>query len=283
MSIAIVTDSTADIPVDIAERYHISVMPNLIVIDGKSYEDNVEISREEFYRRLPGMKNLPTTATASSGSYLALYEKLFSQGFSHIISIHPPASLSGIFNAASVAAQAFDDRVRVIDSGQVTMALGFQALAAAEDASRGLSLESILAHLTDLRNRARLMAMLDTLEYIRRSGRVSWARASIGNLLRIKLFVNVIDGKVLRIGEVRSRAKGVQRLVELIKDLDPLERLAILHTNAEEDARHLLESLDILLPERLLILNVTTVIGTHAGPGALGFAAVTRQGLETRW
>jgi DegV family protein with EDD domain len=279
MTIAIVTDSTSDIPVDIAEHYHISVMPNLVIIDGKSYEDNIGISREEFYRRLPGMKTLPTTATASSGSYIELYEKLFSQGFAHIISIHAPALLSGIFNAASLAAQSFGDQVRVIDSGQVTMALGFQALAAAEDAQQGHNLERVLAHLADLRNRAHLMAMLDTLEYIRRSGRVSWARASIGNLLQLKLFVNVIDGKVLRIGEVRSRAKGVQRLVEMIKSLAPLERLAILHTNAEEDAHHLLENLDIPLPERPFILNVTTVIGTHAGPGALGFAAVTRQGL----
>src|SRR5512146_2573908 len=126
MSIAIVTDSTADIPDNLIERFHIQVVPNTIIIDGQSYEDGKGISRQEFYQRLPTMKSFPTTASASSGAYEVTYEKLLSQGYRHILSIHASSLLSGIFNAASVAAQSFDGKVEVIDSGQVTLGLGFQ-------------------------------------------------------------------------------------------------------------------------------------------------------------
>ncbi len=132
--IAIVTDSTADIPEELAERHNIHVVPNILVIDGRSVEDGKGISRQEFYTNLPNMKAFPTTATASSGTYHQLYQRLFQEGFSQILSIHAASLLSGIFNAASLAAQAFGECARVIDSHFVTLGLGFQALAAAEAA-----------------------------------------------------------------------------------------------------------------------------------------------------
>lgn len=276
IKIAIVTDSTADIPQDLANAHHIEVMPNIIVIDGKSYEDNRDISRHEFYQRLPEMKSLPTTATASAGSYQRLYEDLFGQGYEHIISIHAPSRLSGIINAANTAAQAFAERVHIVDSGQVTMGLGFQVLTAAEAAAEGLPLESVLARVRDVGQRVRLMAMLDTLEYIRRSGRVGWAKASLGTLLRIKPFVELKDGLVLSQGEVRTRSKGIERLKTLLANLGPVERLAVLHTNSEEDASQFLESVDPKLTYPPLIVNVTTIIGTHVGPHCLGFTVMTR-------
>ncbi len=136
MSIAIVTDSTADIPEKLADQYHIQVVPNTIIIDGQSYEDGKGISRQEFYRQLPFMKSFPTTASASSGAYQVTYERLFDQGFTHILSIHASSLLSGIYNAANIAAQHFDGRVDVIDSNQVTLGLGFQVLEAAEAVER---------------------------------------------------------------------------------------------------------------------------------------------------
>jgi DegV family protein with EDD domain len=274
MHIAIVTDSTADIPHHLAEQHRIHIVPNILVINGQSVEDGKGFSRQEFYRQLPGMKNLPTTATASSGTYQALYEMLFQEGSDRILSIHASSRLSGIYNAASAAAQAFEGRVQVVDSRQVTLGLGFQVLGAAEAAAEGLALEAILARLEQLRERVRVVAMLDTLEYVRRSGRVSWARAGLGNLLSIKPFIEIKDGLVQSRGEVRTRSKGIARLLEQLRNLGPLERLAILHTNAEEDARRLLESADPRLASSPLVVNVTTVVGTHAGPKALGFAAV---------
>jgi len=276
MTIAIVTDSTADIPDRLAEQYQISVVPNVIVIDGKSVLDGKEISREEYYNRLPAMKAQPTTATSSPGMYQELYEKLLGKGANHILSIHAPKVLSGIFGAASAAAQAFDNRVQVVDSEQLTLGMGFQVLAAAQAALHGASLEAIVSRVDSVRRRARVVAMLDTLEYVQRSGRVSWAKARISALLNLKPFVEVRDGQVLSLGETRTRRKGIEHLRKLLYRLGPLERLAILHTNAEADARQLLTSLIMDMPDDPLVVNITTVIATHVGPNGLGFAAVIR-------
>jgi len=273
--IGIVTDSTADIPEALAEQYHIQVVPNILVIDGQSVEDGKGISREEFYSRLPKMKTFPTTATASSGTYQQVYQRLFQEGVNHILSIHAASLLSGIFNAASLAAQAFGERVHVIDSKHITLGLGFQVLAAAEAALQQ-PLEDILALIEDVRRRVRVIAMLDTVEYMRRSGRVSWARARLGELLQIKPMVEVRSGHVLSLGEVRTHRKGVERLLNLLRNLGSLERLAILHTNAEGEARSFLERLSPELSIPPFFVNVTTIIGAHVGPNGLGFAAVVR-------
>jgi len=274
MNLAVVTDSACDIPYDLIEQYQIQVVPNILIIEGQSIEDNREFSRQDFYARLPEMRSFPTTSTASVGVYQALYEKLFKDGFEEIISIHVAHTLSGIFSTASLAAQAFSDKVHVFDSGQVSLGMGFQVLAVAEAISQGLSKEAVIAHLEDVRKRIHLVAMLDTMEFIRRSGRVSWARARLGNLLHLKPFVEVKEGMVLSLGEVRTRRKGVERLLEIMRGVGPLERLAILHSNAEMDAHNLLESLSPQLSAPPLIVNITTVIGAHVGPNGLGFVSV---------
>jgi fatty acid kinase fatty acid binding subunit len=276
MDIGIVTDSTADIPPELSEEHDIHVVPDLVIMDGKSLEDNKDISREEFYTRLPYLTHPPTTATASTGAYQTLYEKIFRAGASHIISIHPPSHLSGIFNTASTAGREFGERVRVWDSGSLTLGMGFQALAAAEAAARKASLDEVMLILASAYRRVRVIAMLDTLEYVRRSGRVGWARARLGQLLQVKPFVEVRGGKILSLGETRTRSKGISRLLQLLRGLGDLERLAVLHTNAESDARQFLEDLNPTLPTHPLIINVTTVIGTHVGPNGLGFAAVVK-------
>ncbi|MCK4978397.1 MAG: DegV family EDD domain-containing protein, partial [Anaerolineales bacterium] len=190
-----------------------------------------------------------------------------------IVSIHASSQLSGIFNAASLGAQAFGDQVKVIDSENLSLGLGFQVLAAAQ-AAITQPLDGILSVVKDVRNRARLVAMLDTLEYVHRSGRVSWARAQIGALLRIKPFLEIKDGVVLSIGKARTRKNGIQRLRKMLLDLGPLEQLAILHSNAEADARELLTDMTPRVPTRPLLVYVTTVIGTHVGPNGLGFVAI---------
>jgi len=274
--IALVTDSTADLPQELIDRYEIQVVRNLLIIEGQSLRDGIDISREEYYERLPRFKPTPTTATASSGVYQELYESLFQRGAKTIVSIHPPQKLSGIINAANIAAQAFGNRIHVIDSGQVSLGLGFQILAAAEAIRHGASLDTILRLLDEIRGRVRLVAMLDTLEYIRRSGRVSWARARLGNLLQIKPFIELTDGDVRSLGESRTRTKGIHRLREFLYDLGAIQNLAILHTNAENDARQFVKTLQLHLSSAPLIVNVTTVIGTHVGPNCLGFAALIK-------
>jgi len=271
--IAIVTDGTADIPADLLAQHNIHVVPTYVIIGGKSYIDGVDITRKEFYDGLPFMDPMPTTAAPAPGEFQQLYSSLVDQGFDHILSIHCSSTLSGIYQAASIAAQAVGDRVQVIDSQSLTLGLGFQVLASAEAALTD-PLERILNMLHGLRPRVRVIAMLDTLEYVHRSGRVSWTKARIGNLLRLKAFIEVTEGKVLSLGEGRTRQKSIERLIGLVRKLGPLERLAILHSNAEKDARQMLVDLNPQLPREPLIVNVTTVIGVHVGPNGLGIAAV---------
>jgi len=276
MSVAIVTDSACDIPPEIAEQLHIHVIPNVLVIEGQSFLDGREISRQKFYERLPKMKDVPSTSAPSPGAFQAVYEDLFQQGYQQIISIHVPDALSAIFSVASLAAQPFDNRVKVIDSGTFTLGLGFQAIAAAEKAVNGYPLENILSEIASIRERVHVVAMLDSLEYIRRSGRVSWARARLGSLLDIKPFLRVHESKVLRLGEARTRHKGIERLLQILQDLGPLQRFAVLHTNAEKDALLFLQQVKNEIDTSPLLVNVTTVIGTHVGPNGLGFTAVTQ-------
>ncbi|MBA4379150.1 MAG: hypothetical protein C0393_00400 [Anaerolinea sp.] len=274
MKISLVTDSTADIPEELRLQHGIEVIPAILNIGGESYEDGKGISREEFYERLPNLSVPPTTSAPSVGSFQERYEWLLNAGASHILSIHPPDRLSGIFNAARLAAEQFGQRVHVLDSGQLSLGLGFQVLAAAEAVARGVSLEDILGLVESVKGRVRVVALLDTILYLRRSGRVSWAKAMIGDLFNIRPMIELRFGIIERLAQVRTHSQGILRLAEALNSWGPLERLAILHTNAETAARQLLEDLKPKLPAPPLVVNVTTVIGTHTGPNGLGLAAV---------
>lgn len=272
--IGLVTDSTADVPVDLVDQHGIRVVPALVNIGEKSYRDGIEITREEYYLRLPKLNPPPTTSAPSVGDFQEQYELLLSRGVSQIISVHAANTLSGIFNGARLAAQDFGDRIHVLDSGQLTLGIGFQLLAAAEAIAGGALMDEALAVIDRVRENVRVAALLDTLEYLRRSGRVSWARAIMGNILNIKPLIELRDGVVLRLGQARTRAQGVLRLMETLLSWGPIERLAVLHTNAEAAARQMLDDLKPKLKKPPLIVNVTTAIGTHVGPNGLGFAAV---------
>ncbi len=241
------------------------------------YTDGIEISREEFYARLPDLNPPPTTSSPSVGSFQERYEKLLRAGADFVISIHPPNELSGVFNAARLAAETFGQRVKVLDSGQLSLGLGFQVILAAEAAARGAILGEVTALVDSVRQRVRLAALLDTIEYIHRSGRVSWAAAKIGGLLRLQPLVELRYGVVHRLGQARTRLQGIERLVDALNSWGPLERLAVLHTNAESAARQLLEDVKSKVTVQPLLVNVTTAIGTHVGPNGLGFAAVPTQ------
>lgn len=276
MSIAIVTDSTSDISPDLAQEYDIQVIPAILVVDGRTLLDGPEISRDELYTQLPAMKISPTTAAPPIGAFQRAYETSVKKGFDQVISIHASSSLSSIYNNAVVAARAIGKQVHVVDSRQVTLGAGFQVLAAAQAAKSGISLNEILKVVADIRKRIHLVAMLDTLEYAYRSGRVSWARSSVATLLQIKPFVALDDGIVLRMGESRTRQKGIERLYKMLTDLGPLERLAVLHTNAEDDAFNLMQRFQSVVASHPLVVNVTSLIGIHVGPNGLGFVAVTK-------
>jgi DegV family protein with EDD domain len=274
MKIGLVTDSTADVPEYLAGKHGIEIVPALVNIDGRSFTDGIEISRENFYTRLPELTPPPTTSSPSVGSFQERYEKLLRAGSDFVVSIHPPNELSGIFNAARLAAEAFGQRVKVLDSGQISLGLGFQVILAAEAAAKGAILDEVTALVESVRKRVRLVALLDSIEYIHRSGRVSWAVAKIGGILRIQPLIELRYGIVHRLGNARTRLQGIDRLMEALNSWGPLERLAVLHTNAESSARQLLEEVKTKVAVQPLLVNVTTAIGVHVGPNGLGFTAV---------
>jgi len=277
MPTAIITDSTSDISPQQADHYHIHVIPTILIIDGKEYLDGAGISRQNYYRLLPGLNPPPTTAAPSAGTFAEAYETALSQGYDHVVSVHVASTLSGVVTAARVGAQEFGGRVTIVDSSSLSFGLGFQAMAGAEASAAGGDLTQVLAAIEDTRRRAHVMAMLDTLTQLKRSGRVSWARAGLGDFLRVKLFVEVREGEVLRLGQTRTREKGIARLGRYLSALGPLERLALLHTNAEADIRAFQEGLSLDVPNPPVVRNVTPVVGTHVGVNALGFAAVVKK------
>jgi DegV family protein with EDD domain len=276
MAIAIVTDSTSDISPELAGEHDIYVVPAILVVNGQSLQDGSDISRDELYHQLPTMKASPTTAAPSIGAFQQAYEAVLKKGATQIVSIHVSSTLSSMYNTALLAAKAVGRQVHVIDSRQVTLGLGFQVLSAAQAARAGQTLAEIQKAVVDIRNRIHLIAMLDTLEYAYRSGRISWARSNLGDLFRIKPFVGVVDGNVIRMGEARTRKKGIERLYKLLTELGALEHLAVLHTNAEADALEVVEHFKSVVKNHPLVINVTSLIGVHVGPNGLGFVAVTK-------
>jgi len=273
---AIVTDSTSDIPVEEAEALGIEVVPALVTVEGQSYVDGRGLSRPEFYRRLPFLREPATTAAPSPQVFEMAYEKVMAAGAERVLSMHLSSKLSGLIDVARIAAASFGDRVHVFDSLQVSLALGFQAMEAAAAALAGASFDAVLQVAQRARDRVRIVAMIDTLEYLKRSGRVSWIRAGLGDLLSVKLMVRVADGVVQRIGEVRTKHKALDQLVAMAQSWGPQERLAILHSAVPEEAAALAQRLRDLSARVPLIVDVTTVIGTHVGPGSLGLAALSR-------
>jgi DegV family protein with EDD domain len=278
MKIGIVTDSTSDLPAYFIEEHNIQVVPTILILEGKEYADGIDITREEFYKRLPSLRTPPTTAAPSIGDFTTPYETLFSQGCDHIISIHPASQLTTIVNVAREAAKEFPNKVTCIDSGSLSLGLGFQVLAAAEEVEFGL--KSALDAIESTRKRLQVSAALDTMEYLKRSGRVPAAVATLGGLLSIKPMIELVDGEVKAIGAVRTTKQANERILKFLLERGELQRLAILHTNAEPRARKLLNEMMSharqSVPRDILFVNVTAVIGAHLGPNGLGFAAVRK-------
>lgn len=278
MKLGIVTDSTSDLPKYLAEQHEIEVIPTVLILDGQEYADGNGISRDDFYNQLPSLRTPPTTAAPSIGDFAARYDSLLARGCDRILSIHAAGTLTTIVNSARQAAQDFPGKITVLDSGSLSLGLGFQALAAVEAAENGL--DAALDAVESTRKRLKVYAALDTLEYLKRSGRVPGAVAALGGLLSIKPLIELAEGEVKAIGAVRTTSQANQRILNLLLQGGGLERLAILHTGAESRAKDFLNTLmqtaSQSAPRDILLVNVTTVIGTHLGPHGLGFAAVRK-------
>ena len=278
MAIRIVSDSTCDLPNDLLTRYGITVLPAYINIGDKSYRDGLDLSRQAFYEGLATFSGHPTTAAPSAGSFAEVYDRLTEAGAAEILSIHVAGSLSGMLNAARLGIEGSQGaKVTLFDSQQLGGGLGLMVLQAARAAESGRSMTDIVALLNEWVARTYVFATLDTMEFLRRSGRVSWAQFSLGTLLQIKPMVRVYKGQVESLDKIRTRKKAIQKMIDYLAALGPLMELAVLHTNALADAQELAQQVAYLAPAGTppLILEVTPAIGSHVGPNGLGFACIT--------
>lgn len=276
--IAIVTDSTADVPASFVDQGQIDVVPALIHLGHQTLRDGIDMTREAFYDLLPSLPEIPTTSAPSPAAFVEVYEKAL-QRASQVVSIHAASKLSGIYNAARLAAnQIAPDRIHLLDSGSISMGLGWPVIAAAE-AARSETVEAVLHCARSAIKRLKMYALLHTVEYLARSGRINMVQAGLTNLLNIKPIVEVANGVISSAARVRTWSRAMNTLADRVRELAPLERLAVMHSNSLDCAHDLLERVRDVVPDpgQVIVTSTTTAIGTHAGPHAVGIATVTGQ------
>jgi len=271
MGVRVVTDSSCDLPPNLIGVYGIEVVPLTIRFGDEELVDREELAPDEFWTRLKSSEALPETSAPSAGAFEARFRDLIQRGATGIISINLSSRLSATMQAAQVAANVVRDDCPtvVIDSRTVSMGLGALCLTAARRAADGGKLEEIVEDVISRRDRTRLFGALDTLEYLKRGGRIGNARALLGSMLSIKPIVEVRDGVVEESGKVRTRSKALAALAERVK-AQPIDTCAVLHGQAA-DVDEMLDLLDPVFPRDEIVTGlVGPVIGTHAGPGVIG-------------
>lgn len=271
-AIRVVTDSASDLPVDLAERHGIEIVPLTVRFGHEELVDRRDLSPTEFWSRMAASPTLPETAAPSPGAFEQAYRAAAGGGADGVVCITISSGLSATYQAAQVAAQAVEDvvPVRVVDSRVLTMAQGTMAVAAAEAAAAGKDLDEVAGVALDLVPRSRVFAALDTLENLRKGGRIGGAQAFLGSVLSVKPVIQVVDGKVEPESRQRTRAKSLRYLAEKVRQLAPVENLAVMHGGAP-DVEQLLDLLGAVHPrDQIVVGDIGAVIGTHAGPRVVG-------------
>jgi DegV family protein with EDD domain len=280
VSIRIVTDSTADLPPEVAAEHNITVVPASVLFGDEELLDGIDIQSQEFYERLARDSVLPTTSTPSPGAFRAAYEQLASEGATEILSIHVSGKLSGTIGSARQGAQGVEGvRIEHVDSELVTMAMGLGVLNAARAIAGGATLEEARDLAVSQFSRTHTYFLLDTLEYLQRGGRIGRAGAAIGTLLRVKPLLTIRDGEVEAAGRVRTRKKAVADMLRRISDLAPIEQMMAAHGDSAAESGDLIRELRAIAPDAEMITGeVGPAIGVHTGPGSLACAVVTAEG-----
>lgn len=273
MPVHVVTDSTCDLPPDLAREHGIIVVPLTVSFGDESFLDGVDIDADEFYRRLTAFDDLPRTSQPSVERFREVYQS-FGPG-AEIVSVHLSARLSGTLNSATIAREQLDGdaKIELLDSRTVSLGLGAVAVEAATVAREGGTLEDVAAAARRTMERVQVIALVDTLEYLRRGGRIGRARSMLGSLLSIKPIVHVEDGEVAPLERVRTRGRAVERLYQLATADPNAKRVFVGSGGNREEAEAFLHRLRAALPKTELLLGqVGPVVGVHAGPNVLGVA-----------
>jgi DegV family protein with EDD domain len=277
MSIAVVVDSTSDIPDNLRQQLGITKVPLLIMFGNEQFRDGIDLSNDEFYARLTEGNVHPTTSQPSAGDFAETYERL-SKDHEGIISIHLGGKLSGTVRSAQQAAEMVPGvPIRVIDSGSVSMGAGFLGIEAAQMAQAGKSLDEIATAIEAMVPRIVLWAVLDSMKYLERGGRIGKGRALLGTLLNVKPMI-YIRGEVLPGERVRTHKKAIARMEELASAEAPYKHLAVLYSTGPEYANELADRLGTIHPrDTIIVSQLTGVIGVHGGPGVLGVTGITEK------
>ncbi|MCZ2127347.1 MAG: DegV family protein [Anaerolineales bacterium] len=275
---AVVTDSTSYIPSELAQKHGITVAPQVLIWDGQTFRDGIDIQPVEFYSRLKTSKTMPSTSQVSPADMQKIFQEIVAQEMA-VLGIFISSKLSGTLQSATQAKEMMGsagEKVTLVDSQSTAMALGFQVLAAARAAEAGVGVEEAAAFAQTAHERTGVFFAVDTLEFLHRGGRIGGGQRFIGSALNLKPILAVQNGKVEGIERVRAKGKAHERVLELVSEQvngKSNVRLATLHADAEADAKNILERASAALsPIEALLSEVSPVVGTHAGPGTVGLA-----------
>jgi DegV family protein with EDD domain len=269
--IRIITDSGCDLPADVLAEHRVDVVPLTVRFGATDYVAGVDLTVDEFWQKLIGGDDTPQTAAPSVGQFTAAYEQLAAAGADGIVVICMSSAISATHRSATLAAEAFDTvPIRVIDSRLVSGALGLAVIEAAERALAGEDLDTVAAAASDACEATNLYATLDTLEYLRRGGRIGTAAAFVGGLLDVKPVISFDVGEVTAAGRVRTRSRAVADVLDHLRDLgDRVARLGVIHSEAD-DLADFVDGVTDIHGTPPLVIRIGPIVGTHAGPGALG-------------
>jgi DegV family protein with EDD domain len=272
---ALVTDSTSNLPLDWAAEAHVYVAPLYIIWGEDAFKDAVEITPDEFYRRLTTVQETPTSSQVSPQDFVEIFQHAREAEQADVVVCAVLSSdLSGTYASASQAKEMVDFPVHVVDTRQVSWALGFPVMSAVEARDKGAPPDEIRWVIELAARRQHLLFTIESLDYLHRGGRIGNARLLLGSALNIKPLLELKDGVVSSVDNVRTRKRAIEHMITTALDRacgHPIARLAIIHGDAEEEARDLLEkAVEKLRPRQTFFSHVTAVLGVHTGPGALG-------------
>jgi len=276
--VALVTDSTAYLPDNIVKEFAITVTPQVLIWDEETFHDGVDILPSEFYQKLEHAKIMPTTSQVAILTMKDAFEKLIESGYD-VLGIFISSKLSGTISSAVQAREMLSKaagKIAIVDSYTTSMAMGFQVLAVARAAKSGASLAECQELAQEARKHTGVYFVVDTLEFLRRGGRIGGAQALLGSALNIKPVLTIHEGAIESVDKVRTKSKAIDRMIDLIEEdvagRTPV-RLATLHANVEAEANSALEAAASRLhPIEKVLASVSPVIGTHSGPGTVGLA-----------
>lgn len=286
MTVRIVTDSTADIPAEQARALGITVVPLTVFFGDEAYLDGIELDNAGFYQKLQTSKVTPRTSQPSPAAFQEAFTNLISEGADSILAVIVTAKLSGTYQSACTGRDSLPEDMRkipieIVDSESVSMGMGQVVLAAAKEAQQGDSLEAIETRLRDRLARTRILFVLDTLEYLKRGGRISGARALLGNMLNVKPILAFKNGVITPVEQPRTRSKANARIAQLVSEMGPFEQLGIIESDAEA-GRQLAQELKKVYPHEIPTYKLGAVVGTYAGPGTGGVAMTQASNKESK-